>query len=321
MRMLRTGRERIHVPIPAIGGRKWVSPPHSNLFFRRLESASPGLAAKHRAQVPCALQPENRMSHFQLPVEIFMSRPVHCVSLEDDLATVQDRLVDLSISSLAVVEKDSKLVGVISMTDLIRIGRRGAGSRGKSALLSLPQRTVADSMSREVVTLAPDEPIGLAAHKMVEGRFHRVFVEDAGKLVGIVSTRDVMLAIRDKRVQQPIERWMSSPVFTIRAQEPISLATERLERAHITGLVVVDNGWPVGIFAQREALESKDRERDTHVEEAMSPAILALETTTPLHRAAHQAAELRVRSVVAVHNRNVEGILSGLDFARAASEE
>jgi hypothetical protein len=47
--------------------------------------------------------------------------------------------------------------------------------------------------------------------------------------------------------------------------------------------------------------------------------MLALETTTPLHRAAAQAAALRVRRVIAVKNRRIEGILTGLDFARAAA--
>lgn len=258
------------------------------------------------------------MPHFQLPTELFMTRPVHCVSPEDDLNTVRDRLAGLSISSLAVVEKTSKLVGVISLTDLIRIGRRETGSLGKSALLTLPQRVVADLMSPNVVAIAPQDSIALAAQKMVEGHFHRVFVEDAGRLVGILSTRDIMLAIRDKRVSQPIEQWMSSPVFTIRVDEPISLATERLEKAHVTGLVVVDDGWPVGIFAQREVLEAKDRQRHTPVEEVMSSSILALEAGTALHRAAHQAAELRVRRVLVVRSRRLLGIMTGLDFARAA---
>ena len=259
------------------------------------------------------------MSHFQVPVELFMTRPVQRVSPEDDLNSVQDRLMGQSISSLAVVDKNSKLVGVISMSDLIRIGRRDAGSRGKAALLTLPQRAVAHVMSPNAVCVDSQDPISLAAQKMVDGRFHRVFVEDAGKLVGVLSTRDIMLAIRDKRVNQPLEQWMSSPVFTIRVEEPISLATERLEKAHVTGLLAVDDGWPVGIFTQREALMARDRPRDTPVEEVMSSALLALEADTVLHRAAHQAAELRVRRVVVVRNRRLEGILTGLDFARAAT--
>jgi hypothetical protein len=46
----------------------------------------------------------------------------------------------------------------------------------------------------------------------------------------------------------------------------------RLEKAHVIGRVVVEDDWPVGLFTQREALDARDRERNTPVEEVMSAA-------------------------------------------------
>lgn len=258
------------------------------------------------------------MSNFQMPVELYMSSPVYTIGQHEDLSEVQRRLQGLAVSSLAVVGEAGEPVGVISLTDLIRVGRRQAGSRGKASLLTLPRKRVERRMTRDVVAVAPGDPVSAAARRMVEAHVHRVFVVDDGRLVGILSTVDVMEAIRDKRVNVPISQFMSFPVFTIRCQEPISLAVERLEKAHVTGLVVVDDGWPVGLFTQVEALEARDRTRDTHVEEVMSSAMLALEVDTPLHRAAAQAAATRVRRVIAVKGRRMEGILTGIDFARAA---
>jgi predicted transcriptional regulator len=254
-----------------------------------------------------------------MPVEFYMSSPVHSVRPEDDLREAQRLLDGLSITSVAVVEGDGDLVGVLSRTDLIRIGRRQAGSRGKADLLTLPKMRVSRRMTQEVVKVAPRDPVAVAAKQMVRERLHRVFVEEAGRLVGVLSTNDVMRAIRDKRVKSPISEWMSSPVFTIRSEEPVSLAVERLEKAHVTGLVVVEDEWPIGLFTQREALEARDQPRNTRVEEAMSAALLALDIDTPLHRAAAQAAATRVRRIIAVRGRNMEGILTGIDFARAAS--
>ncbi len=191
---------------------------------------------------------EDPLSNFQMPVNLYMSAPVHSVAPDDDLVEVQRQLQALSVSSLAVVEEDDRLVGVISRTDLIRIGRRQAGSRAKAALLTLPDKKVSRRMTQEVVTVGPDDAIAAAARRMVQGHFHRVFVVDSGRLVGVLSTVDVMLAIRDKRVNRPISSLMSSPVFTIRHDEPIALATERLEKAHVTGLIVVEDDWPVGLF-------------------------------------------------------------------------
>jgi CBS domain-containing protein len=261
------------------------------------------------------------MSNFDIPVEHFMTQPVHTVTAADNLETVQALFSGLGISSLPVVEsleKPQALVGVISMTDLIRIGRRQAGTRSKAALLTLPELPVAKRMSAEVVTVTPKDSISHAASKMVRGHFHRVYVVEDESLIGVLSTRDVMLAIRDKQVNVPISDWMTSPVFTVRAQEPISLATDRLAKAHVSGLVVLDDDWPVGLFTQREALESKDLPRDTPVDQAISSAMLILDAQTSIHRAAAQAAALQVRRVIVVDSNTVVGILSGIDFARAA---
>ena len=258
------------------------------------------------------------MSGLNVPVAEYMCAPVHSIGAGESLDAARALLGGLGISSLAVLDDGRSLTGVISITDLIHVGRVQAGSSGKAALLTLPNQPIADHMTRDVATVAPDASISLAASKMVEGHFHRVFVEQDGKPVGVLSTKDIMLAIRDARTVTPISQWMSSPAFTVRASEPISLATDRLERAHISGLVVVDGGWPVGVFSQREALEARDHPRDMRVDYAMSPAMLALDVDTPLHRAAAQAAELRVRRIIAVSHRSIEGILTGIDLARAA---
>jgi predicted transcriptional regulator len=253
-----------------------------------------------------------------MPVELYMSVPAYTVREDVDLREAQRRLTGLTISSLAVVDADEQLVGVISRTDLIQTGQRQAGGQGKAALLTLPDMPVTRRMSKEVVTVKTDTPVAEAARRMVEGHFHRVYVTEAGKLAAVLSTRDVMLAIRDKRVRAPISSAMSSPVFTIRHNEPISLATERLGKARVTGLVVVEDGWPVGLYTQREALEAKDEARETPVEAVMSAAMLALDMGTPIFRAAEQAAAVRVRRVIAVKGQRMEGILTGLDFARFA---
>ncbi len=260
------------------------------------------------------------MSTLNTPIAQYMSSPVHSLGINENLDSAQTMLRGLAISSLAVTDDDGSLAGVISMTDLIHVGRIQAGSSAKAALLTLPNKPVAKYMTRDVATLSPDSSISLAASKMVKGHFHRVFIEQDGKPVGVLSTKDIMMVIRDKRMTIPISRLMSSPAFTIRAAEPVSLATDRLERAHVSGLVVVDDGWPVGIFSQREALEAHDCPRDTRVDEVMSSALLALDVDTPLHRAAAQASQLRVRRIIAVKHRSIEGILTGIDLARSVME-
>jgi CBS domain-containing protein len=259
------------------------------------------------------------MTQFAMPVSLYMSSPVHFVRPHDTLVHAQRKLREYSVSCLAVVDDDEELVGVVSMTDLLHIGRMQAGVREGAALLVLPSRPVEKVMTQDVITVSPDDPLARAARLMLDRRIHRVFVEESGEARGVVSTRDIMRAIREKRVNKPLSAFMSSPVFTVRSIEPISLATDRLKKAKVTGLVVVEDDWPVGVFTQNEALEARHMHHTTPVEQAMSHALLCLESDIPLHRAAAQAAEMEVRRIVAVKGRTMEGILTGIDLARAAA--
>jgi predicted transcriptional regulator len=55
----------------------------------------------------------------------------------------------------------------------------------------------------------------------------------------------------------------------------------------------------------------------TAVEEVMSYAMLCLDRSTRMHRAAAHALATRARRVVVVDRHHVCGVISGMDFARA----
>ena len=258
------------------------------------------------------------MSNFAGTAREFMRAPVHTVGADESLHKAHRRMQTLGISGLAVTEGEDRLVGVITRTDLLQVGRRQAGSRPDALLLTLPDQPVRDVMTTDLATAGPDASLSQVAEQMIAGHFHRILIVEWDRLVGVVSTRDVMRAIRKKRITQPISEFMSSPAFTVRASEPVSLATDRLSKARVSGLVVVDDSWPVGVFTQEEALAARDVETSTPTEDVMNPAILALPASTPLYRAAEQAAALDIRRVVALDGASVAGIVTGLDFARVA---
>jgi CBS domain-containing protein len=259
------------------------------------------------------------MPNYAMPIALYMSSPVIAVAPATSLREAHHLLMERRISSLPVVDEAGKLLGVVSRTDLLRVGSREAGRRPEAALLSFPERTVAEVMTRDALTLSAEGSVSDAAALLVDNRVHRIFALAAdGRLAGIFSTKDVMAALVDKRDARPLTELMSHPVITVRVEEPLSVAALRLERAHVHGVVVLEGEWPVGIFTQVEALASRELPRETPVEEVMSPALLCYDARSPLHRAAHQARALDVRLVVATEERKVMGVLSGTDFARAA---
>lgn len=259
------------------------------------------------------------MANFSEAVSIFMSRPVFSIPTDATLIQAQERLATHRCSSLAVTN-GTELVGVISRTDLLRVGRREAGHRRDADSLTLPDRAVSEVMTKDVVTVEESDSIASAAKTMVSRRIHRVFVLSDNVLTGVLSPRDIMGVVRDVRLNKPITEFMSSPVFSVRALEPLSLGTERLEKARVSGLVVVDDsGWPVGIFTQSESLDSASKPRDTPIEEVMNHAVMTVPSNLPIFRAAAQAEVMRVRRVVAIDGLKIVGILTGIDFARAIS--
>ena len=258
------------------------------------------------------------MSNFAMPVELYMTSPVRTMGCDATLEAARDAM-GTQISSVAVVD-EGRLAGVVTRTDLLREGTMETGRRPRDRLLELPSRPVSEVMTSPVATVSPTTSVREAGARMAKERIHRLFVvSDEGALVGVLSTKDVMRCVGEQNVRQPITTFMSTPVFTVRAEEPIALATERLDKARVSGLVVVENGWPVGVFTQRESLVSAALDRATAVEEVMSPALLCMHVDTPTHRAAAQAAATTVRRVIAIEDREMRGILTGLDFARVVA--
>jgi len=258
------------------------------------------------------------MTHFAMPVSTYMMKPVFSVTADTTLESVYRVLSERGVSCVPVVEPGGRAIGVLSRTDLIRLGRRPSDPLDGTSALSWSPATAADKLHHEVVTLPSDAPVVTAARTMVKQRIHRVFVADGGELTGVFSTKEVLVAIRDKRVATPIGSLVAHAPYTIPVAAQLSQAIDRLSAAHVSGIVVVDEEhWPVGMFSQFEALLSRDRPATTPLQDTMSYAMLCLHAATPLYRAAAHAHATRARRVLVIEDRRVTGVLTGLDFARA----
>lgn len=116
-------------------------------------------------------------------------------------------MLQYDISGFPVVERGGKLVGIVTEGDFLRRAETGtepqhrperARSLGPGRLaeeyIHAHARTVGQVMSREVVTVAEDAPLGEVADLMDRHRIRRVPVMRAGAVVGMVSRRDLLHA-------------------------------------------------------------------------------------------------------------------------------
>ena len=88
------------------------------------------------------------------------------------------------IGSLVVSEDGKKASGIISERDIVReIGRRGP---------SCLSETVAEMMTRDLVTCERSDRADEVLAQMTKGRFRHMPVVEGGALVGIVTLGDVV---------------------------------------------------------------------------------------------------------------------------------
>ena len=253
------------------------------------------------------------------PVRDYMSRGLLAVDPDTPLADVQGVLEERDISAVPVIDAERRLLGILSTTDLLRVARIEIASPKARVRVTVPASRARDVMHPSVATVDEQAPLSEAAATMVERHIHRLVVLRDGRAVGIVSTRDAMRAVLAERLETPLERVMSRPVETIEMGDTIALAIERLHDANIRGLVVVDGSWPVGVFTHTEAIKARALPRallDTPIEGVMSYEMYCLDVATPLYRVAGHAIQTGVRRILAVHKRQVRGIVTGFDLVR-----
>src|SRR5215208_5546804 len=129
---------------------------------------------------------------------------------------------------------------------------------------SYPMLLVRDSMTREMVTLAPDETVGTALALCRERRIRHIPVLKEGRLVGIVSDRDLRSATpafgdpeRAAALQEIlVEDVMITDVVSVLPDDPIEQAANTMRERRIGSLPVVENGELVGIITSSDVMSA-----------------------------------------------------------------
>ena len=123
---------------------------------------------------------------------------------------------------------------------------------------------VRDSMTREIVTLAPDETVGTALALCRERRIRHLPVLSEGRLVGIVSDRDLRSATpafgdqeRAAALQEIlVEDVMATDVVSVLPDDPIEQAANTMRERRIGCLPVVEGGELVGIITSSDVMSA-----------------------------------------------------------------
>ena len=110
-----------------------------------------------------------------------MHRDVKTVSADDTFAQAAKVLHDNRISSV-IVKEDGGPAGIVTERDFVNLVADGDDPASTK---------IGDRMTRELATLDPKADIAEAAALMAERGIRHLPVVDRGKLVGIISIRDL----------------------------------------------------------------------------------------------------------------------------------
>jgi acetoin utilization protein AcuB len=114
---------------------------------------------------------------------------------------------------------------------------------------------VRNRMTKNPVTIGPQEMLATAQEKMTTGRFRRLPVVENGALVGILTDRDVNRYVGVEE-RTKVRAAMTETPLTISPDMPIEEATQLLLKHQIGGLPVVDDGKLVGILTTSDILQT-----------------------------------------------------------------
>ncbi len=114
--------------------------------------------------------------------------------------------------------------------------------------------TVADLMTRDVLTVDPADSLGEAAEKMIDRNVGALVVSDFGNIIGIITERDILRAAahRTSSAETRVRQWMTTDVVTVPPSMPADEAAKTMLDRNFRHLPVVQDGRPVGIVSIRD---------------------------------------------------------------------
>jgi CBS domain-containing protein len=129
-------------------------------------------------------------------VQSIMTQNPISVNPSSTLADVRKIFDQNGIHHLPVVDDENHLKGLITTYDLWKLNGKGQDYE--------PSTLVSDVMETKVVKVSQDDKIGTAAELFLDRRFHVLPVVEDEKLIGIVTSFDVLKYEFKREYERPI---------------------------------------------------------------------------------------------------------------------
>lgn len=214
-----------------------------------------------------------------------MTRRVHTVEADADLATTVRLMATHRVKRLPVVSGDGELIGIVSRADVFRaIAALPETAGHPDRDLPTAVRTVGDAVTTEVPVVFPDAPADDVLRKVLESPLRRVVVAGPdGRVLGLIGDRDLLVrsnrdtrpwlarilrgrrttprrgptGTQPERAGGPLRAsdLMAPSLITVRPEDSLAHAIRLMMQHQVKRLIVVDgDGRLLGLVDRREIL-------------------------------------------------------------------
>jgi CBS domain-containing protein len=123
-----------------------------------------------------------------------MTEPVLTVDQDERPGDIATAMLDAEIKSVVVIDDDCHPVGILTSTDYVTMTANGTDPYGT---------TVAEQMTRDIVTVTGDTSVTTAATAMIDHDInHLPVVGDDGMAIGILSTTDLASSLANTAAEE-----------------------------------------------------------------------------------------------------------------------
>jgi CBS domain-containing membrane protein/CBS domain-containing protein len=261
------------------------------------------------------------------PVSHAMTSRVFAVSADAPALEVARVLAWRRFGCAPVIDQDDHLIGIVTEADFLELAA--------DALHRQPPIQVRALMQRDLVTSGADRPLADAEADMILRRVrHLPVIDDARRLIGLVSHRDVLrwrasvLESGGFRPDQRVADAMTREVMTVTPATAAEEAARIMLRHGFGSTPVVEDGRAVGIVTATDFLELLGRAglvdeprltwNDLRVRVYMSSPLRRVAPDAPIEVAAELLGHDDTTCLAVVDGGRIAGLVTRSDLVEGA---
>lgn len=134
----------------------------------------------------------------RVPVSEIMTKDLVTLTVNSDLVSAENLFKKHNIRHIPIIEGKA-IVGMLSYTDLLRISFADAVDEHEQRVDTMVYNmfTISQVMARDVISVPSNTTIKQVAEFLAQKEFHALPIVDDGKLLGIVTTTDLINYLLD----------------------------------------------------------------------------------------------------------------------------